>query len=349
VNTVSATDTPQRLEAKLRGASQLIAGNRHAEAIQLLQEVAEHPIAGLPARSLIALAAALSGDHERARSTLQTIAAADSIRKVEVLLAAGSAWFKLAVADRAIEYLSAAQKLQPDHPLVRARLGACLLGAGQVGSAMPHLQRAVELMPDSGGAWLNLARGQMLSGDSEQALQSLDKAEPLPDKEPEIYSVTRAEVLNRLGRRQEAVAQLRKAVAQGQDDAVPTVVTMLAAQGEHDQAWQTLREEIDRKPDDVRLLELAAELAQVRGRFIESDRFLDRALQIEPDNAALWWRRAMMAGRRLGSESGRAAADRAMELTQGEGGLSYAQALTAHGHVLNVTADQKARLFAEVE
>jgi tetratricopeptide (TPR) repeat protein len=200
---------------------------------------------------------------------------------------------------------------------------------------MPHLHRAVELMPDSGGAWLNLARGQMLSGDNEQALQSLDRADPLPDKEPEIYRVTRAEVLSRLGRRRDAVAQLRKAVAEGQGDALPTVVMMLAAQGEHDQAWQTLREELERKPDDVRLLELAAELAQVRGRFIESDRFLDRALQVEPDNAALWRRRAMMAGRRLGSESGRAAADRALELSQDTGGMAYAQALAVHAHVLN--------------
>lgn len=73
MNTVSATDTPQRLEASLRQASQLIAGNRHAEAIRLLEALVEHPLAGLPARSLIALAAALSGDDERARAALGTI------------------------------------------------------------------------------------------------------------------------------------------------------------------------------------------------------------------------------------------------------------------------------------
>ena len=324
----------------------MIAGNRLQEAVALLEPLTAHSVAGLPARSLLALAQALSGHEAQARELLATIAPPDSIRKVEILLAAGSAWFKLSDASQAIAYLSAAHTLNPQHPLVCARLGACLLAMGRTQEALPHLRKAVELIPQSGGAWLNLAREQLLVGEAEAALQSLDKAEPLPDKEPEIYNVTRAEVLARLGRRNDAVSELRKAAARGQRGATETMVAMLAAQGEHDKAWPSLREEIERQPDNARLLELASELAQVRGRFAEADRFLDKAIAIEPDNASFWRRRAMMAGRRLGPERGRAAADRALELTREEGGMPYAQALAADAHVLNdeqKTAEAEAR------
>ncbi len=335
MNTVTQEMTAASLERTLQQASVKIAANRIDDAIALVGPLLSHPVAGLAARALLALAQALAGRTEQAREQLTQIAPPDSIRKVEVLLAVGSAWFKLQAPRQAVGYLSAAHQLNPEHPLVCARLGACLLGAGQTSAALPHLLKAVELMPRSGGAWLNLARAQLLAGDPGAALRSLDRADQFPDKEPDIYNITRAETLARLGRRDDAVSELRKATASGQRGAAEALVTMLAAQGEHDAAWQCLREAIEREPDQPRLLELASELAQIRGRFVEADRFLDRALAIEPDNAALWRRRAMMAGRRVDPDLGRTAANRALELTRQDGGLAYALSLAAHAHVLN--------------
>jgi tetratricopeptide (TPR) repeat protein len=322
------------LEQQLSAVNQLIYAGRHDEAIAAAQQLATIEVVRVPAQALHALAAAMAGQRDAALALLQSFTDPAAIPKAEVALAVGSAWFKLGEMAQAIGFLTSGLALQPGHPLLVARLAACLLAAGRVPDAMPLLQQAVELLPDSGGAWLNLARAQLMLSQNEAAMASLDKAAPLPDKEPALYRMTRAEALARLERHTEAEALLRQAVAESQDGAVPALVSQLGARGQHDEAWTVLREALAEKPDAVPLLELAAELAQVRGRFGEADRFLDRALQHDPDNAALWTRRAMLASRRAGEKLGREAADKALALTQDQVGPPRAHALAAHAQVL---------------
>ena len=322
------------LNQQLATINQLIYSNRTAEAITQAERLQQIPEAKTAATALLALAAALGGDKERAVAELAAFKDPKALPKAELLLTVGSAWFKLGEIPQAIRFLAAAVKTQPDHALAIARLGACLLAVGRVQEAMPQLKKGVELMPKSGGAWLNLGRGLLLTGKANEALDALDVAEPLKDKEEHVYRMTRAEALERAGRSEEAEKLLRQAMDAGQDGAVLALVSQLGARGRHDEAWQVLREAMENTPDDVRLLELAAELAQVRGRFGEADRFLNRALEKDPDNAALWTRRALLAGKRLGEKKGREAADRALELTAEKIGPARAQALSAHAHVL---------------
>ena len=328
------TQTLPSLDQRLSAVNQLISSNQLQQAIDAATQLTQLAPARLPAFALLALAAALAGQDEQARAALANFSTPEDSARTEILLAVGSAWFKLGELAQAIAYLSAASRHDSAHPLVQARLGACLLATGNIKAARPYLEKAVELMPQSGGAWLNLARAQLAQDQAEQALASLDRAQPLADKEPDIYNMTRAEVLMRLGRRAESIGQLRQAISAGQDGAAEALVNLLCSQGEHDEAWQVLREELEKKPDAVPLLELAAELAQVRGRFGEADHHLDRALKLEPENAALWRSRAMMASRRLSADQGRAAADQALALTREKSGPPYALALAAHAHVL---------------
>ncbi len=329
-----APTAPSSLDARLSQTNRQIAEGHYLAAMDQARALANEKVASGPAHALLALAAAMHGDEDTARQALKEVPASTAEKHTEVLLTIGSAWFKLGDLTPAIEYLSAAHGLQAQHPLVNARLGACLLAVGKLDEALPHLKEAVRLMPQSGGSWLNLARAQLAAGANQDALNSLEKAAPLPDKEPDLFSLAQAEALTRLGRKAEAIGALREAVAQGQANAVKVLVNLLASQGEHDEAWHVLREALDTSPDDVDLLELAAEIAQVRGRFGEADRYLDKALQVKPENAALWRQRAMLAGHRLGAEQGRLAADKALELTRDKGGLPHALALNAHAHVL---------------
>jgi tetratricopeptide (TPR) repeat protein len=326
-------DVP-RLEQQLSAINQMIYAGQYAQAQAAAQQLAAIAQVRVPALALQALAAAMAGERDTALELLKEFTDPAALTKAEIALAVGSAWFKLGEMAQAIGFLGAGVALQPAHPLLVARLAACLLAVGRVPDALPLLHKAVELLPDSGGTWLNLARAQLMLGQGTEAMASLDKAEPFNDKEPALYRMTRAEALARLDRHTEAEALLRQAVADGQDGAVPALVSQLGARGQHDEAWTVLREALADKPDEVNLLELAAELAQVRGRFGEADHFLDRALQKDPDNAALWTRRAMVASRGMGGKPGREAADNALALTLDKSGPPRAAALAAHAHVL---------------
>ncbi len=326
-------DVP-RLEQQLSAVNQMIYAGQYAQAQAAAQQLAAIAQVRVPALALQALAAAMAGERDTALELLKEFTDPAALTKAEIALAVGSAWFKLGEMAQAIGFLGAGVALQPAHPLLVARLAACLLAVGRVPDALPLLHKAVELLPDSGGTWLNLARAQLMLGQGTEAMASLDKAEPFNDKEPALYRMTRAEALARLDRHTEAEALLRQAVADGQDGAVPALVSQLGARGQHDEAWTVLREALADKPDEVNLLELAAELAQVRGRFGEADHFLDRALQKDPDNAALWTRRAMVASRGMGGKPGREAADNALALTLDKSGPPRAAALAAHAHVL---------------
>lgn len=324
---------PLTLDQQLQAINILIQQDQTAKAMPMLERLIQIPSAQLPAKALMALALAMENRGDDARATLESLPAAADMGPVELLLTTGSAWFRLGDVPEAVRYLKAALEKAPEHPLVAARLGACLLAAGRVKEAQPHLQKAVELMPKSGGAWLNMAKAHQQMGQFDEALQALDKAADFPDKEAEIYSALRAEVLDRLGRKEESVALLKQAVSARQKGAVENLVGKLAAQGEHDQAWHTLREALEQDAENVALLELAAELAGVRGRQGEADYYLDKAIALKPDSHALWRRRAMVASRRRGVPDARVAADKALELTAEMKGMPRALALSAHAHV----------------
>jgi tetratricopeptide (TPR) repeat protein len=331
---------PKTLDQRLHAINVKISGNRLAEAIAEAEALSQVPAARVAALALLGLAGALADERDKAMAALRALPEPEKIAKAEILLAAGSAWFKLEIIPNAVAFLSAAVARVPGHPLVNARLGACLLATGRVAEGLPYLEKAVELLPNSGGAWLNLAKARMENGLLEAGLEALDKATPLPDKEEDIYSLTRAELLTRMGRASEAEALLRQGIGGNSPEAVKALVNLLSYQSRHDEAWRILREALDASPATPSLLELAAEVAQVRGRFGEAGRYLEQALKVAPDRASLWRRRAMMAGRRMGDDKGgREAADKALELTRERGGPPHALSLAAHAHVL--AADEK--------
>jgi tetratricopeptide (TPR) repeat protein len=320
----------QSLDAQLGAINQQIIQGQLEQAVEAALRLRKIHQAKVPATALLALAYALKGQAAEAQQVLTDFPQADQLDSVEVLLAVGSAWFKLGDPRFAIGYLDAAHQKAPDHSLVTARLAACLLALGRVDQALPMLKLTVDLMPQSGGAWLNLARGYLNADQYEAAQQALDKAALLPDKEVEIFTLTQAEVLRALGRERQAIDVLKGVKSLG---AVELLVETLSSLGDHDQAWFELRQALEQYPNEVRLLVLAAELAQVRGRMGEADHYLEEALKVEPDNHALWRRRALLAAR-FNPRVARVAADKAVALTREIQGVPYALALAAHAHVL---------------
>lgn len=328
-------NTNTTLTQQFAEIQQLIYANQFVEAIRKAESLLKLPAAKTAAQSLIALAAAMAGENDRALVLLKELPRPEATRATEVLVAIGSAWFKLNEAAEAIRYLSEAVKSDETHALAQARLGACLLAVGRPDDALLHLEAGAKHMPDSGGAALNLARLYLMLDRPADALAELDRTFGAVDRDEDLYRLTRAEVLVALERGDEAESLLREAAQGGNVHAVRTSISALAGRGKHEAAMSELSEALERFPEDAGLMELAAELAQVRGRFGEAARWLRKALDQSPEDAMLWARLAVLSGRRLDEKDATEAADKAMALTEGKSGPPRAMALNARAHVLN--------------
>lgn len=326
----------QRLQSKQWSEVQALAAPLFAD-----------PDAAGAARALWALAAAMAGDADGARAALAQVPDADALDDTEALVAAGSAWFRLNNAGQAVHYLSQAVRRDEDHALARARLGACLLATGHLAAALPHLERAAQLLPQVPGVWVNLARARLTQGQPQAALDALDTAAALPGMpaaEPVLYPVTRAQALAQLGRYEEAESQLRSTADSGVAPAWEALVNLQASRGEHDIAAMTLADALRRHPGDLALLMLGTDLAQVRGRHGEARHLLRLALERQPDASALWCRAAMMAAEHAlhnaaALAEARAAAAKALELTASDAGAPRALAVAALAAVLAQEGD----------
>ena len=340
MNTPTIPSGAQQLNRKFNEIQQLIYKNEFPQALTAAEQLMALPAAKTAARSLVALAAAMAGDRDKALSALAELAEPATLKHAEVLVATGSAWFKLNEPAEAIRYLAAAVEADGNHMLANARLGACLLTIGRVKDALPYLEKACQLMPASGGAALNLARAYLAAGRPADAQAQLERSADAPDRDAELFQLTCAEALVALGHDEEAEKLLTGAAAGNNPQAIRMSISLLAGRGKHDQATSQLREALERFPEDAGLMDLAAELSQVRGRFGEAARWLRKALEKDAENALLWARLAMLSSRRLGEKEAQEAAGKALALTEDMvSGPPRAMALNAQAHVLNEQGD----------
>jgi Flp pilus assembly protein TadD len=93
----------------------------------------------------------------------------------------------IAAAERT---LTAAQRVEPDNPVVSANLGLLLSDAGQPAAAIPHLQRALSLDPDLHQARFGLAvaygRTARRADAAREAEELLRRLPPDAPQRPEV-------------------------------------------------------------------------------------------------------------------------------------------------------------------
>ncbi|HEY5711476.1 MAG TPA: aspartyl/asparaginyl beta-hydroxylase domain-containing protein [Allosphingosinicella sp.] len=155
------------------------------------------------------------------------------------------------------------------HPDDVAALNARAMIALQTGEAAPairHLERAAAAQPDAAPIWFNLYQAFDLAGDLESGLASLDRALAAdPYFVPAV--LTRAEMLDRLDRRDEALAMYRAIFAVGPSaDGLPEPARRALAHGIA----------LVRAEDERLAAGLAGPLADVRAAFPDAD--FERAL-----------------------------------------------------------------------
>jgi aspartate beta-hydroxylase len=175
------------------------------------------------------------------------------------LFATASAAWQQGRRAEAAELLEALIAEQPDHLAARNTLALIAINARDAAPAIRHLERAAEIEPSAPGIWFNLYQAHDLAGDNGAALASLDRALSIdPYFVPAV--LRKAEMLEALGRRYEALAMYRALIAATPPD-LP------------DPARQALAPALAavRADDERRAAEIEGPLAEVEAAFPGAD------------------------------------------------------------------------------
>ena len=130
------------LNQQLAQINALIAAQQFSQAQTLIDGFENSEVVQRPVTALQALLHALQDKADECRTTLSSFGPPQTSDKAETLLAAGSAAFRTGMIKPAIGYLTEAVGQAPEHPLINARLGACLLAAGLLARARPYIEKA---------------------------------------------------------------------------------------------------------------------------------------------------------------------------------------------------------------
>jgi len=100
---------------------------------------------------------------------------------------------------------------QPQHALSRRNLGLIALSTGHYAAAVTLIGQALQLQPEHGQWYGNLAQAQRLAGDADAALESFQRAVSMHPVNP-FHHYLRAELLLDMRRIKEGIAALHQAL-----------------------------------------------------------------------------------------------------------------------------------------
>jgi tetratricopeptide (TPR) repeat protein len=148
----------------------------------------------------------------------------------------------------ALETLQKAVKCDPGLGLARQEIGMTLLAMGQGTEAVHHLRKAVEILPDSPLAWKALADALAAQGEAEESRKARRRLLAVSVKNPELLKA--ADFLYE--------GRLAKAEA-------------------------ICREVLQKDPVDVSAIRMLANIGIKLSRFKDSQKLLERCLDLAPD------------------------------------------------------------------
>ena len=208
-----------------------------------------------------------------------------------------------------------------------------LIKRGRFGAAAHFLRKAKGLAPDEPAIRVNLARALTMCEKFDEALAELDAADEMAETRSPLGFETRLEILY-AGDSEQDADDLLGAVA-GDPDVDPALLCVaakfMAFRDRFDDAEVYLRRALDVAPDDVETLRAFAAHSEIRGRFGEAVQALLRVTGVDPDNADLWSTLSGLLATRAKPALGqaRAAAEKALALSEGTEEMSHGQALTS--------------------
>ncbi len=285
-------------------------------------------IHGLP---LLAFAHAQLGErkqalevYEKAVSQLENL---DSDARVDLAGAACALFF----IDEAVKLLEPILQQKPENPLALARLAWCRMQQGRLDEAKRLYIKSTELdnrLP----VWIALVRLCLQAKELEDARKSIQNAvlcleikmAQLPEPVIDLFT---AQLRNlqleiwvacaQFAPAEEWLAERRMNLAEDLWVALIIVYSnLLAGSDLHAQAEEVLIEGLKHYPYNIAMIEHLAELALIQGHFMQAIKALQRAIQLDKDNPALWSRLANACLQRFDRQA-RSAAEKSVELAEG--------------------------------
>jgi tetratricopeptide (TPR) repeat protein len=236
-----------------------------------------------PGRSWLAEAYRQSGNLDAALATTLVVLEAhpdDSLAlRVRAACHADRRELDLALTD-----LRRVLESHPDDDAARGELVYLLDRSGRTSEALAEAQLLANSRPDDPTALATL--GEILqASDGVEAIRVLDRALALAPEDLDIR-FRRAEVLRRLGRLDEARAELEALLDARPDDplVVGTHGQVLAAEGKSEEALVALDRALELSRGLAWVLESKATVEFVLGRRTDGLATLDRLLELQPDN-----------------------------------------------------------------
>ncbi len=174
----------------------------------------------------------------------------------------------------------------PSSALMQFELGRTLAACGRSGEAAAALERAVELDPQFGDAWHELAAQRLLAGDTataDAAYLAYSRLAPVPSELADAY------VAFDSNRWDAAESVLQHRLRDAPDDvAAHSLAAAIASRrGDDAAAEASLNRVLQRAPCHAAARELLAELFIRLGRIDEALPLIERSLTAKPQNRAL--------------------------------------------------------------
>lgn len=204
--------------------------------------------------------------------------------------------------DEAMASYGKALDVDPNLAVAELGIGRLALDGGDIEKALPHLEKAASLQPDSGAIQATLARAYQRAGNRDKARAAADLARALPTEvilddrvmasvQEEAVSLvgyqTRANEAEARGEPKKAESLLRRMIELKPDDANLhyNLANNLSRQGRLDEAEASYREALRLEPKLVAaLINLGIVLSQ-KGKLGEAKGLFEKALEIDPDSA----------------------------------------------------------------
>jgi tetratricopeptide (TPR) repeat protein len=189
--------------------------------------------------------------------------------------------------EEALEHLRKATELRPADSAAQNNTGMALLNLGRPEEALPYLHRAIELSKEQGHlqAAMNLSLAYRAEGDIPEALKWLERAFQATPRPRADLCLIYSETLLLAGRKEDALAQLTKALELEPRYAEAWYRRGLIDKslGKVDQALADFQQAVRLQADAAAALVQIAMIVQERGYREEAINLCTRAILMRPD------------------------------------------------------------------
>lgn len=233
----------------------------------------------------IAVAGLLTvGDRLNAGAAVRALSAA------VLLVTLGTLTWRQARMYRDLETLwRATLERNPESYMAHNNLATILLSRGDLGDAIGHLERALEIRPGHFNSLYNLGAAKRRAGDVEGAITAWQQAVTIQPNDAKVRADLGRALLD-LGRVDAAIDALRRAVAidGGQADYRTALGWALLRTGKQDEARAQFELAARRAPESGDTVYGLAVASFQSGRRTEAIAAFERAIALQPGNAEIW-------------------------------------------------------------